>query len=242
MEEEKNTLRAFGSRAKNSVEKQKVLILSFKDYSNISNFEIFFSPFLLFHVGDKTSHHGFQVVIYFFSLGWQEKWILSEEQLLVLYSALKWRAAVIGKWRVPMAKPARVWPLGANRIPWTQNGCLLWVCIGPLSKIKLALKIFHTFTYLNGYQIQVDRVVNSLRVPTTNAQCNTSWQNPIHLLWTHGNNKIDFFNELILSVEPTRVSFSITYKANKTELKVTFILKMKCDLVLSEIEVFSLSN
>ena len=89
---------------------------------------------------------------------------------------------------------------------------------------------------------QVDRVVNSLRVPTTNAQCNTSWQNPIHLLWTHGNNKIDFFNELILSVEPTRVSFSITYKANKTELKVTFILKMKCDLVISEIEVFSLSN
>ena len=41
-------------------------------------------------------------------------------------------------------------------------------------KKKLALKILHTFTYLNGYQIQVDRVVNSLRVPTTNAQCNTS--------------------------------------------------------------------
>ena len=52
--------------------------------------------------------------------------------------------------------------------------CDFWgVGIGPLSK-KLALKILHTFPYLNGYQIQVDRVVNSLRVPTTNAQCNTS--------------------------------------------------------------------
>ena len=52
-EEEKSTFRAFASRAKNSVEKQKVLILSFKDYLNISNFEnfyfeIFFSPFLFF--------------------------------------------------------------------------------------------------------------------------------------------------------------------------------------------------
>ena len=153
------------------------------------------------------------------------------------------------------------WLLANEGCQW-QNllGCDHWVLIGsPEPKMvvfrefwggwhwstfkkKLVLKISHTFTYLNGYQIQVDRVVNSLRVPTTNAQCNTSWQNPIHLLWTHGNNKIDFFNELILSVEPTRVSFSITYKANKTELKVTFILKMKCDLVISEIEVFSLSN
>jgi hypothetical protein len=47
-EEKKSAFRAFGSRAKNSVEKQKVLILSFKGYLNISNFEVFFSPFLIF--------------------------------------------------------------------------------------------------------------------------------------------------------------------------------------------------
>jgi hypothetical protein len=63
-------------------------------------------------------------------------------------------------------------PLLANEGCQWQNllGCDHWSTF----KKKLALKILHTFTYLNGYQIQVDRVVNSLRVPTTNAQCNTS--------------------------------------------------------------------
>jgi hypothetical protein len=44
----------------------------------------------------------------FLSLGWQEVKILSEEQILVLCSALKWRVAIVAKQRAPMVKPARV--------------------------------------------------------------------------------------------------------------------------------------
>ena len=40
------------------------------------------------------------------------------------FSILEWRVAIVTKQRAPMAKPARVWPLGTILIPWTHNG---WV-------------------------------------------------------------------------------------------------------------------
>ena len=46
--------------------------------------------------------------LWFLSLGWQEMKILSEEQVLVLCIALKWRVAIVPKRRAPMAKPASV--------------------------------------------------------------------------------------------------------------------------------------
>ena len=35
------------------------------------------------------------------------------------YKVVVWRVAIVGKQRAPMAKPARLWPLGASQIPWT---------------------------------------------------------------------------------------------------------------------------
>ena len=49
-----------------------------------------------------------------------------EEQKLVFCSALKWRVAIATKWKVPMAKPAIVWPLGTSWNPLTQKGWVLW--------------------------------------------------------------------------------------------------------------------
>ena len=101
----------------------------------------------------------------FLSLGWQEIKNLSEEQVLVLCSALKWRVAIVAKRRAPMAKPTRMWPLGTIRIPWTHNG---WVGIGPLSK-KLAVKVFSTkiisVALPGSYIFSPFRTKNSTTVP-----------------------------------------------------------------------------
>ena len=50
-------------------------------------------------------------------------------------------------------------------------------------------------------------------------KCRSSWQNSIHLLWTHVNNKIDFFNVLISSVETnTCFLFNLDNKRNKDQV------------------------
>ena len=50
----------------------------------------------------------------FLSLGWQEIKILSEEQVLVLCSALKWRVAIATKQRALKAKPAKDLSIGST--------------------------------------------------------------------------------------------------------------------------------
>ena len=40
-------------------------------------------------------------------------------------SALDWRVAIAAKRMVPIAKPARVGPLGTSRTPLAQNGLVL---------------------------------------------------------------------------------------------------------------------
>ena len=40
-------------------------------------------------------------------------------------SALDWRVAIAAKRMVPIAKPARVGPLGTSRTPLTQNSLVL---------------------------------------------------------------------------------------------------------------------
>ena len=56
-------------------------------------------------------------------------------------------------------------------------------------------------------------------------KCRSSWQNSIHLLWTHVNNKIDFFNVLISSVETnTCFLFNLDNKRNKDQ--VNFLLTL----------------
>ena len=78
------------------------------------------------------------------------------EQILVLCSALKWRVAIVAQWWMPMAKPARVWPLGTTG--WTtltQIGWVLWQVIWsglPLHQFKkrLAVKAFLLSMYKMG--------------------------------------------------------------------------------------------
>ena len=88
----------------------------------------------------------------FLSLGWQEIKILSEEQVLVLCSAFKWRVAIAGKWRALKAKSARVWQLGTVWIPWTHNG---WVSQFGRGWHWSTFKT--TGCKVNGYNVQVWR-------------------------------------------------------------------------------------